>query len=147
MSEVKNSILIVEDSELNIELLERILGETYTLHIARNGPDGIALAKSVLPDLIILDIVLPGIDGYEVIKILKKTAETIDIPIVFASALDTAADERKGLELGADDYINKPYDPAIVKLRIGIQMRIVNQLRTIRLLSEEIESWMKGERD
>jgi len=143
MSSKENSILIVEDSELSITVLTDILGGSYNLHVARNGQEGIEMAKSKLPDLILLDIILPRMDGYEVIKVLKDTPETKDIPIVFVTSLKGVDDERKGLLLGADDYINKPYDPLIVKLRVDIQIRIVNQLRTIRLLSEEIESWMK----
>ena len=143
MSEKENSILIVEDSELSISVLTDMLGDTYDLYIARNGHEGIEMAKSKSPDLILLDIILPRMDGYEVIKVLKSDPETKGIPIVFVTSLNHVDDERKGLQLGADDYINKPYDPFIVKLRVAIQMRIVNQLRTIRLLSEEIESWMK----
>jgi len=145
MSEKENSILIVEDSELSISVLTDILGDSYTLHVARNGLEGIEMAKSTMPDLILLDIILPQMDGYEVIKVLKETQETREIPIVFVTSLKGVDDERKGLQLGADDYINKPYDPLIVKLRVDIQIRIVNQLRTIRILSEEIESWMKGD--
>jgi CheY-like chemotaxis protein len=143
MSDIKNSILIVEDSEVSITILTDILGDSYTLHVARNGLDGIEIAKNVMPDLILLDIILPQMDGYEVIKELKEIPKTRDIPIIFVTSLKGVDDERKGLQMGADDYINKPYDPLIVKLRVDIQMRIVNHLRTIRLLSEEIESWMK----
>ena len=145
MDEIKNSILIVEDSEVSISILTSILSDIYTLHVARNGLEGIEMAKSIIPDLILLDIILPQMDGYEVITELKNIPETSAIPIVFVTALKSVDDERKGLQLGADDYINKPYDPLVVKLRVGIQMRIVNHLRTIRILSEEIESWMKGE--
>jgi len=146
MSEYENSILIVEDSEVSIAALTNILGTQYKLHVARNGKDGIELARSVLPDLILLDIILPRMDGYEVLKVLKDTPETKDIPVVCVTSLNHIDDERKGLQLGADDYINKPFDPLIVKLRVDIQMRIVNQRKTIRLLSEEIESWMKEEK-
>jgi CheY-like chemotaxis protein len=146
MSEVKNSILIVEDSEVSITILTDILGDHYTLHVARNGPDGIEIAKDVIPDLILLDIILPQMDGYEVIKRLKDVPETRGIPIIFVTSLNSVDDELKGLQLGADDYINKPYDPLIVKLRVDIQMRIVNHIKTIRILSEEIESWMRDEK-
>jgi len=144
MTEEKNSILIVEDSELSISILTEILGDSYTLHVARNGLEGIEMAKDVRPDLILLDIILPKMDGYEVIKVLKDAQETKGIPIIFVTSLKDIDDERKGLQLGADDYINKPYDPLIVKLRVDIQMRIVNHLKTIHILSEEIEAWMKG---
>jgi len=143
VSEKENSILIVEDSELNIAVLTDILGEKYELHVAKNGHDGIEMAKSKLPDLILLDIVLPRMDGYEVIKVLRDNWETKDIPIVFVTALNNVDDERKGLLMGADDYINKPFDPLIVKLRVDIQMRMVNQLKQIKMLSQEVESWMK----
>jgi len=144
MPEKKNSILIVEDSELNIAVLTDILSEKYELHVAKDGLAGIEIAKSELPDLILLDIVLPRMDGYEVIKVLKDTWETKDIPIVFVTALNNVDDERKGLLMGADDYINKPFDPLIVKLRVDIQMRMVNQLKQIKMLSEEVKSWIKG---
>ena len=143
----KNNILIVEDSEMNIKVLTGILEDDYNLHVARNGQEGIDVAKSVLPDLILLDIVLPRMDGYEVITVLKETPETKEIPIIFVTALNKVEDERKGLQLGADDYINKPYDPVIVKLRIDIQLKIVNHLKTIRILSKEIESWIKNSED
>ena len=143
MSDKENSILIVEDSEMNILILSDILKEGYDLYIARNGREGIDKARSVHPDLILLDIVMPIVDGYEVIQTLKGDPETCDIPIVFVTALNKADDERKGLLLGADDYIHKPYDPVNVRLRVDIQIRMVNQLRTIKLLSEEVESWMK----
>ena len=144
MPEKKNSILIVEDSELNIAVLTDILSEKYELHVAKDGLAGIEIAKSELPDLILLDIVLPRMDGYEVIKVLRDTWETKDIPIVFVTALNNVDDERKGLLMGADDYINKPFDPLIVKLRVDIQMRMVNQLKQIKMLSEEVKSWIKG---
>ena len=144
MSEKKNSILIVEDSELNIAVLKDILGKMYELHVAKDGMTGIEIAKDKLPDLILLDIVLPRMDGYEVIKVLKDTWETKDIPIVFVTALNNVDDEIKGLLMGADDYINKPFNPLIVKLRVDIQMRIVSQRKQIKVLTEEIESWMKS---
>lgn len=144
MSEKENSILIVEDSELNIAVLTDILGEKYELHVAKDGQTGLEIAKSELPDLILLDIVLPRMDGYQVIKALRDAWETREIPVVFLTALNNVDDEKKGLLMGADDYINKPFDPLIVELRVGIQMRIVKQLKQIKLLSAEIESWMKN---
>ena len=142
MDKEKNSILIVEDSELNIAVLTGILGDNYNLHVAKDGFEGIEIAKKELPDLILLDIVLPRMDGYEVIKVLRDGWDTKDIPIIFVTALNNVDDERKGLLLGADDYINKPFDPLIVKLRVDIQLRIVNQIKQIKLLSKEVESWM-----
>jgi len=143
MQEKENSILIVEDDEVNVAILTEILGGAYELHIARNGNDGVKMAKSILPDLILLDVLMPVMNGYEVITILKNTPSTKDIPIVFATSLDKTEDERKGLMLGASDYINKPYDWLVVMLRVGIQMRIVNYIKTIKRQKEEIESLKK----
>jgi len=146
MAEKENSILIVEDSDMSVRVLTEILGDYYDLLVARDGQEGVDMAKRLQPDLILLDIVLPIMDGYEAIKILKDSPETKDIPIVFVTSLNKTEDERKGLLLGADDYINKPYDPIIVKLRVDIQLRIVNHRRTIRILSEEIASWMQEDK-
>ena len=143
MSEKKNSILVVEDSEINFAILEDILKKDYVVHSAKDGVEAIEVAKDKIPDVILLDIVLPKMDGYEVIKILKDDPDTIEIPIIFVTALSNTDNERKGLMLGADDYIQKPFDPVSVKLRVDIQMRIVNQMRTIQLLSEEVATWMK----
>jgi len=144
MSKDRNSILIVDDSDLNVAVLVDMLKHDFELSVAKDGMEAIEMARSVIPDLILLDIVLPKMDGYEVIKILKDDPSTSEIPIIFVTALSNVDNERKGLMLGADDYIQKPYDPVSVKLRVAIQMRIVNQMRTIKLLSEEIASWIKG---
>jgi len=144
MSKDRNSILIVDDSDLNVAVLVDMLKHDFELSVAKDGMEAIDVARSVIPDLILLDIVLPKMDGYEVIKILKDDPSTSEIPIIFVTALSNVDNERKGLMLGADDYIQKPYDPVSVKLRVAIQMRIVNQMRTIKLLSEEIASWIKG---
>ena len=140
----ENSILIVEDSEVNTKILKEILGGQYELFFARDGLEGVEMAISKQPDLMLLDIVLPKMDGYEVIETIRKTPETKELPIIFVTSLSDIDNERKGLELGADDYINKPYDVTVLELRIGIQMRIINQMRTIQLLSAEIEQWMKS---
>ncbi|MDR2590423.1 MAG: response regulator [Oscillospiraceae bacterium] len=144
MQEQKNSILIVEDSDLNIIILSDILGSDYILHTALDGVEGLAKAKEERPDLILLDIVLPKMDGYEVLKALKDSQETKEIPVVIVTSLNEVDDERRGLQLGAADFINKPYDPITVRLRVDIQMRMIEQLRTITLLSAEVAQWLQG---
>jgi len=143
MSEGKNSILIVDDNEINIAILEDILKHDYEVHVGKDGVEAIEKAKDILPDAILLDVILPKLDGFEVIKVLKADPETNEIPIVFITALSDVENERKGLLLGADDYIQKPFDPVTVKLRVDIQMRIVSHLRTIKLLSEDVASWIE----
>jgi len=135
MSTEKNSILIIDDSELVIMQLTKFLSEHYILHTAKDGYEGIKKAKSELPDLILLDIVMPEIDGLIIANMLKATPETKAIPIIFMTSINDKDMEKKGLMAGAVDYINKPVDPDIVQLRIKTHILIVNQMRTIEMLS------------
>ncbi|MCL2856539.1 MAG: diguanylate cyclase [Oscillospiraceae bacterium] len=134
--EWRNSILIVDADERDLTALTEMLGGEHTLFTVNNGKRAIELAKQKRPDLILLDAVLPGVDGFEVIAALKRAPETGEIPVVFITGLSDPASEENGLTLGAADYISKPFTPAIVKLRVQKQLQIVNQMRTIHLLSE-----------
>ena len=131
----KNSILIVDDEALNILALTQILGESYTLYVAKDGRDAIESAKEQRPDLILLDVVMPGMDGFGVITELKGMQETCKIPVIFITGLSNAASEEKGFVLGAADYINKPFTPAVVKLRVKNQLQIITQMQKIQELS------------
>jgi len=131
----KSRILVIDDSEANIAALTRILSPYYSVISAKNGPDGIELAKTKIPDVIILDIIMPEMDGYAVIAILKKSIQTRKIPVVFISGLANAVDEEKGLALGGADYISKPFSDEVVKLRVNNQIRILNYVSTIERLS------------
>jgi diguanylate cyclase (GGDEF)-like protein len=131
----KNIILIVDDEKMNLQFLTGILQPAYTIYTAKDGPSAIEMTKQYLPDLILLDIVMPIMDGYEVLKILKKTEETCEIPVIIISGLNDREYEEKGLALGTADYISKPYSPGIIKLRVRNQIQIVNQISTIKRLS------------
>ena len=133
--EKKNSILIVDDNALNITALTHILKDDYTIYIEKNGADAIDAAIKFEPDLILLDVVMPGMDGFEVLSILKSRPETREIPVIFITGLGGAQNEEKGLAMGASDYIHKMFTPAIVKLRVRNQLQIVNQMRLINHLS------------
>jgi len=136
MDEIKtNSILIVDDEKANLMVLTHLLSREYVIYTAKDGQDAIGKAGKLLPDLILLDIVMPGMDGYEVLATLKNSEETRHIPVIFITGLDSGEDEEKGLILKAADYISKPFRAAIVKLRIRNQIQIVNQMRTIERLS------------
>ncbi|MCL2877410.1 MAG: diguanylate cyclase [Acidobacteria bacterium] len=136
MDEIKkNSILIVDDEKSNLMVLTHVLSQEYTIFTAKDGHDAINKARKLLPDLILLDIIMPGLNGYEVLAKLKNSERTRDIPVIFITGLDSSEDEEKGLILNAADYISKPFRPAIIKLRIRNQIQIVNQLRTIERLS------------
>jgi len=131
----KNSILIVDDEKSNIIALTHILSSEYTLYCAKDGADAIELAEKFTPDVILLDILMPGMNGYEVIAHLKKEEKTSEIPVIFVTGLTGVEEEEKGLSLGAVDYISKPFSSAIVKLRVRNQMQMLNQIRLIKYLS------------
>ena len=106
----KGKILIVDDEPFNCEIMQEILESDYDLKIVYNGKDCLDTALQWLPDLILLDISMPGMSGYEVCKQLKGSVKTEDAQITFVSALDTLADRLAGYEVGGDDYITKPFD-------------------------------------
>ena len=112
-------ILIVDDQTSNIKLLAAILGDDYRVRVATNGLDALKLAEGTpQPDLILLDIMMPDMDGYEVCRRLKGNASTQNIPVIFITALSSESDEEKGLNLGAVDYIAKPLSAPIVRARV-----------------------------
>ena len=127
----KNSILIVDDDESNILALTHILASDYDIMAAKDGQDAIEVAEEFLPDVVLLDVIMPEMDGYAVIGELKKSGKTKDIPVIFITGLSSADDEEKGLNLGAADYISKPFSPATVKLRVQNQIKIIDQTRLI----------------
>ena len=135
MSEQGNSVLIVDDEVLNITALTNILNEEYTVYVTKEGEKAMQLAYDVKPDVILLDIVMPGISGFEVITGLKENEATQNIPVIFVTGLKENEDEELGLTLGAADYITKPFNESIVKLRVGNQIKMINQVRTIERLS------------
>ncbi|MCL2704869.1 MAG: response regulator [Spirochaetaceae bacterium] len=127
----KNTILIVDDEKSNIMTLTHILSPSYTIYASRDGQDAIEVAHEYIPDIILLDILMPGMDGYCVIEALKNSEKTRLIPVIFITGLSSDDDEKKGLSLGAADYISKPFNQAIVELRVKIQLKIINQMRAL----------------
>jgi putative two-component system response regulator len=123
----RQTILVVDDVPENIGMLAEILGSEYRVIFASNGPDAIALAKSQPPDLILLDVMMPGMDGYDVCLDLKADMRTHDIPIIFLTAHTDANNEELGLRLGAVDYLHKPCHPAIVQRRVRVHLKLHNQ--------------------
>ena len=132
---IKNTILVVDDEVANINVLIHLLWQDYTLHVAKDGPTAIEMARTHAPDLILLDIIMPDMDGFEVLSELREFKSTKNIPVIFITGLSSHEDEEKGLSLEVADYISKPFVPAIVKLRIHNQLRIINYLRIIERLS------------
>jgi diguanylate cyclase (GGDEF)-like protein len=114
----KDMVLIVDDMASNIEVLDNALGEEYEILFATNGKDALELAADHLPDIILLDVVMPDMDGYHVCARLKANYKTQDIPVLFITSMNQEEDESKGLNIGGIDYITKPIRSPIVKARV-----------------------------
>jgi len=124
MSE-KKRVLVVDDTPDNIFILREILAPEYTVLAALNGPEALEVATNVpRPDCILLDVLMPGMDGYEVCRRLKAMDATRRIPVLFVTTLDDVRDETRGLELGAVDFITKPVRPPVVLARVRNHLRL-----------------------
>src|SRR6056297_3289467 len=130
--EPKYSVLIVDDVNYNVKMLAHALKDEYRVKIATNGPKAIEIASSQddPPDLILLDVIMPQMDGYEVCRRLKNEPLTKKLPVIFVTARDEAADEEYGLNLGAVDYVTKPFSKPILKARVRnhVDMKVKNDL-------------------
>lgn len=115
---MKNSIMIVDDSRENIDGLRSILELDYTVYIATSGDAALALMEKVSPDIVLLDVVMPGLGGFDVLERMKKTNNLANIPVIFITGASDSFNEAKGLYIGAVDYISKPYDPYIVRIKV-----------------------------
>jgi DNA-binding response OmpR family regulator len=116
----KGNILIVEDNPQTVKLIKFILEkEDYSTISAKDGEEGLQMAREKKPDLIVLDLMLPGMDGYRVCEILKANPNTKEIPVLVLTALDTGADFEKALEKKADWYITKPFEPQHLLKRVN----------------------------
>ena len=136
MNEVKkNSILIVDDETINLMALTNILSSEYTIYTANNGRLALEVAHKYLPDLILMDIVMPEMDGYEAIAKLKSSGKTRAIPIICITSLNDVEDEERGLFLGAASFISKPFSSQIVKLKVQSQFQLL-QVEKISLIDQ-----------
>lgn len=132
-------ILFVDDVPSNIRILLEILRTDYDIRFTDNGPAALRMAaEDPQPDLILLDIMMPAMNGYEVCKLLKENERTAHIPVMFITALTDEEDEEKGLKLGAVDYIRKPFNMAIVKSRIRTQLELKQHRDRLQQRTEEL---------
>ena len=131
----RQTVMIVDDTPDNIEILSESLGDGYELLFATSGADALELVRADKPDLILLDVMMPGMDGYELCTILKADAATRNIPIVFVTAMIQEEDEIRGLELGAIDYITKPISPHIVRARVKNHLELKRYRDLLETLS------------
>ena len=135
MIESRPKILVVDDIPSNVHVLSRILKDDYDIYFATDGMKALDLVQARLPDLVLLDIMMPGMDGYEVCRRIKTDPTTRDIPVIFISAKSEVEDETYGLEVGAIDFITKPISPPIVKARVRNHLLLKRQADLLRALS------------
>lgn len=138
----KKVILIVDDETLNLSILMNLLKTTYSVRACKSGEEAMnSISDGLRPDLILLDIIMPGIDGFQVLKQLQANIETRTIPVMFISSLDSFVNEEKGFELGAVDYIIKPFRAAIVLARVKAQL----ELKETRDILKNQNQWLEQE--
>ncbi|MCS6810312.1 MAG: response regulator, partial [Tepidimonas sp.] len=120
-------LLLVDDEPANLQLLRQVLEGEYRLSFARSGTEAVARARELQPRLIVLDVMMPGMTGHDVIRLLKADPTTADIPVLFCTALDADEDEATGLALGAVDYVTKPISPPVLRARIRTHLALVQR--------------------
>jgi diguanylate cyclase (GGDEF)-like protein len=130
----EKKILIVDDEKMNLISLAHFLKPEYEIISASNGVTALAEADEHLPDMILLDIIMPDMTGFDVVQKLKSSVKTMGIPVIFITGLNNVEDEEKGLTLGAVDYITKPFNQNLVKARIRTHLRMSDYVRTIEKL-------------
>jgi putative two-component system response regulator len=119
----KSRVLIVDDEPGNIKILSNVLSSDYVMSVATNGKQALEIARVQAPDIVLLDMVMPEMDGIEVCQALKADPATRDIPVIFVTSMSDTLNEERGLDAGAVDYISKPISPPIVKARVKIHIQ------------------------
>src|SRR5579863_506767 len=130
-------VLVVDDVDLNVKLLEaKLSSEYFEVLSAHNGPRALDIADAELPDIILLDVMMPRMDGFEVCRRLKASARTADIPVVMVTALSDVTDRLRGLEAGADDFLTKPVSDIALFARVRSLVRLKRMMDELRLREE-----------
>jgi sigma-B regulation protein RsbU (phosphoserine phosphatase) len=144
----KEALLLVDDNPTNLQVLYQTLETTgCKLLVAKNGETALAIAQKACPDLILLDIMMPGIDGFEVCRRLKDNPDTANIPVIFLSALTETKDKVQGLQLGAVDYVSKPFQPDEVIARVNTHLTIHRLKREVEQKKDDLEDELKAASD
>lgn len=131
------NILIVDDEPVNLSLLRQVLGSDYNLFFARNGLEAISRAERCNPDLILLDVMMPEMDGIEACKRLKANPRLTSVPVILVTALSNEENEEKGFAVGAVDYISKPFSPVLVRARVKTQLALYDRRKELENLVQE----------
>jgi putative two-component system response regulator len=133
-------ILIADDQPDNLLILEDLLADRYEVHAVSDGSQVLDYVEGGgVADLVLLDVVMPGLDGFTVCRKLKERRTTSDIPVIFLTSLDSATDEEFGLSLGAEDFIHKPFSPAVVLARVGSHLKLAQATRLLKSRNEDLE--------
>jgi diguanylate cyclase (GGDEF)-like protein/PAS domain S-box-containing protein len=135
------TILVADDVVENVRLLKNLLQDLGNVVFARDGAEALAQTQRHKPDIVLLDVAMPEIDGYEVCRRLKADPETQSIPVIFITAADAEHDEAKGLALGAIDYIAKPFAPAVVRARVQNQLALVKANAELRAANDALRKY------
>jgi putative two-component system response regulator len=133
------AILAVDDTKYNLDLLVDALGDQYDLSVAMSGTIALQLAAETPPDLILLDIMMPGMDGFEVLRRLKANAITREIPVIFLTALSEIGEKAKGFELGAVDYITKPFQIEEVFARVNTHLKLRQAQDSLQQFNDRLQ--------
>ena len=139
----KATVLLIDDELVNIKILSDILKGEYEVIFATSGEEGVHRAVESIPDIILLDVMMPGMDGYAVCSRLQQDARTAGIPVVYVTALGSTAQEVKGLNTGAIDYITKPINGEIVKARVRNHLKFRRVVQTVAMDEPEDERMAK----
>lgn len=134
---VKPNILVVDDTPENLDIMMSILVPSYRVRVARNGHFALKQARALKPDLILLDVMMPELDGYDVCRLLKADPNLHDVPVIFVTTQAETSQEALGFEVGAVDYLVKPVQPALVMARVDTHLKLADQTRTFRELVNE----------
>ena len=118
------AVLAVDDTPANLDILVELLGQTYDVSVAIDGHEALAYLETNRPDIILLDIMMPGIDGYEVCRRIKENSELEDLPIIFLTAKNESEDIIRGFENGAVDYVSKPFNPSELQARVRAHIEL-----------------------
>lgn len=135
LGQTKPRLLIVDDQASNIQLLHHILKNECDISMAKSGEQALELCRRLSPDLILLDVIMPGIDGFDVCRKLKREPLTRDLPVIFVTGRDSSQDEALGLELGAVDFITKPFSAPVVLARVRTHLMLKAQSDLLRQLA------------
>jgi diguanylate cyclase (GGDEF)-like protein len=135
MNHESQKVLVADDDAINRQVLAELLKPEYTVLLAKNGEQALERAQRHAPDLVLLDVMMPDMDGYEVLRRLRADPQTEHISVIFVSGLDRPEDEANGLNMGAADYIAKPFNATVVMARVALHLQLVRQRRMLERLA------------